>query len=55
MTYRPSADLAERLRSAVFVSRRTKQSILDEALEDWLATKGKDALTAYRSAQAGRR
>lgn len=51
MTYRPAEDLDEALRNAAFVTRRTKQSILDEALRDWLDTKGKAALIAYRANQ----
>lgn len=48
MTYRPDPELAERLRSAAFITRRTKQDIIDEALRDWLDTKGKQALAEYR-------
>lgn len=51
MTYRPPEDLDEQLRNVAFVTRRTKQSILDEALRDWLDTKGKAALVAYRADQ----
>ena len=51
MTYRPEKDLDEQLRTAAFITRRSKQSILDEALRDWLDTKGKAALVAYRADQ----
>lgn len=54
MTYRPPEDLDEELRNAVFITRRSKQSILDEALRDWLATKGKAAVVAYRAEQRRR-
>jgi predicted transcriptional regulator len=52
MTYRPEDALAERLRTAAFVTRRSKQSILDEALSDWLDGKGQVALAEYRAEQA---
>lgn len=52
MTYRPSEETAERLRQIAFVTRRSKQSIIDEAVQDWLDTKGSAALVAYRAKRA---
>lgn len=54
MTYRPNEDLHERLRSAAFVTRRSRQSILDEALADWLNGKGQQALAEHRAALAAK-
>ncbi|GAA0738679.1 hypothetical protein GCM10010199_61980 [Dactylosporangium roseum] len=55
MTYRPDDELSERLRSAAFVTRRSKQSIIDEAVRDWLDSKGQQALVEHRAAQATKR
>lgn len=43
MTYRPPDDLAEELRTVAFLTRRSANEILTEALRDWMQTKGKQA------------
>lgn len=54
LTYRPSEELFERLRGAAFVTRRSRQSIIDEAITDWLDSKGKQALAEHRAALAAK-
>lgn len=54
MTFRPDDEMSERFRTAAFVTRRSKQSILAEALRDWLDGKGQEALAEYRAARAAK-
>jgi predicted transcriptional regulator len=56
MTWRPPDDLAEELRVVAFVSKRSANDIVNEAVRDWLDTKGKSAVaTADRVIKRRRR
>ncbi len=55
INYRMTDERAEELRVAAFVSRRSRQEIIEEAVTDWLASKGKAAIVAYRATQKGQR
>ena len=52
LNFRPAEGLAERLRAAAFITKRSANTILNEALTDWLDGKGQKALTEYRTQQA---
>lgn len=54
MSFRLDDELAERLHAAAFVSHRSKQAILAEALQDWLDGKGQQAIAEYRAQQASK-
>jgi predicted transcriptional regulator len=46
MTWRPPEDLAEKLRVVAFVSRRSANDIVNEAVRNWLATEGQEAVSS---------
>jgi predicted transcriptional regulator len=53
LNFRPAtAEVAEELRRIAFMTRRSANAILNEALRDWLDTKGRAAVAAYRAEQA---
>ncbi len=52
LNFRPqSAAVAEELRNLAFITRRSANDIINEALRDWLDSKGKAAIVAYRADQ----
>jgi hypothetical protein len=52
MNFRPHEAVIEDLRLAAFITKRSANDIINEALRDWLDTTGKAAEAAYREANA---
>lgn len=55
MTYRPPDDLAEELRTVAFLTRRSANEILTEALLDWMQAKGRQAAQTAKDERKAKR